>query len=39
MAVAGLVRLVVTVRIGSDDGDDGEDNNGDLKNHSLFLLL
>ena len=31
MAVAGLiVRLVVTVRIGSDDGNDGEDNNGDL---------
>jgi len=30
MAVAGLVALVVAVRIGSDDGNDGEENNSDL---------
>ena len=26
----GFVALVVAVRIGSDDGNDGEENNGDL---------
>ena len=35
MAVAGLVALVVAVRIGSDDGNDGEDNNGDLHRKDL----
>ena len=35
MAVAGLVALVVAVRIGSDDGNDGEDNNGDLYRKDL----
>ena len=32
MAIAGLVALVVAVRIGSNDGDDGKNNNGDLLN-------
>ena len=36
MAIAWLVALVVTVRIGSNDGDDGEDNNCDLENDLLF---
>ena len=31
MAIARFVALVVTVRIGSNDGNDGEDNNSDLR--------
>ena len=38
MAVAGLVALVVAVRIGSDDGNDGEENNGDLHRKDLVLV-
>ena len=30
LLVAWLVALIVTVRIGSDDGDDGKENDGDL---------
>ena len=38
MAVAGLVALVVAVRIGSDGGDDGEENDGDLKFKKIYII-
>jgi hypothetical protein len=39
LLVARFVALIVTVRIGSDDGDDGENNNCDLGKKLSFNKL
>ena len=38
MTIARFVALVVTIRIGSNDGDDGEDNNCDLENDKCYFI-